>query len=215
QRNKGIGSQLLKHLCSHTERPVLIGTWADAVWAIGFYQKHGFRLVTPQQKNQLLQKYWGVPERQIETSVVLADAKWHQRAPANGNGLAAESLKVVLERDQFAKLLGLKIIETGEGRAKVTMQIGPQHMNGLGAVQGGAIFTLADYAFAAACNSHGFASVGINVSISYLKAAKAGTLTAEAQEAAPHRKLGTSTVRVTDDQGDLVAIFQGLSYKKG
>jgi TfoX/Sxy family transcriptional regulator of competence genes len=57
---------------------VLIGTWADAAWAIRFYEKHGFQKVTPQEKNRLLKKYWKIPERQIETSVVLADAKWHE-----------------------------------------------------------------------------------------------------------------------------------------
>ena len=76
-RNQGIGGSLLSHLRTITSRPVLIGTWADAVWAIGFYEKHGFRVVDPDEKNRLLKKYWNVPERQIETSVVLADAGWN------------------------------------------------------------------------------------------------------------------------------------------
>jgi N-acetylglutamate synthase-like GNAT family acetyltransferase len=75
-RNRGIGGQLLSHLRKQTTRPVLIGTWADAVWAIRFYEKHGFRLVSPQEKDRLLRKYWSVSERQIQTSVVLADQKW-------------------------------------------------------------------------------------------------------------------------------------------
>jgi hypothetical protein len=53
-----------------------VGTWADAVWAIRFYEKHGFRLVTPQEKTQLLKTYWSIPDRQIDTSVVLADQRW-------------------------------------------------------------------------------------------------------------------------------------------
>ena len=73
-RNLGIGGTLLSHLCTITTRPVLIGTWADAVWAIRFYEKHGFRVVDPHEKNRLLKKYWDIPDRQIETSVVLADA---------------------------------------------------------------------------------------------------------------------------------------------
>ena len=73
QRNKGIGGKLLCELRTPTSRPVLIGTWAVATWAIRFYQKHGFRLVTPEEKNRLLKKYWSIPERQVETSVVLAD----------------------------------------------------------------------------------------------------------------------------------------------
>jgi hypothetical protein len=56
--------------------PVLIGTWADAAWAIRFYEKFGFQIVGPQEKSRLLKKYWTIPERQIETSVVLADSKW-------------------------------------------------------------------------------------------------------------------------------------------
>jgi GNAT superfamily N-acetyltransferase len=72
----GVGTRLLHHLRESTADPVLIGTWADAAWAIRFYEKHGFRLVPPQQKNQLLQRYWTIPERQTETSVVLADPKW-------------------------------------------------------------------------------------------------------------------------------------------
>jgi GNAT superfamily N-acetyltransferase len=76
QRNKGIGSKLLEHLYSIATTPVLIGTWADATWAINFYQKHGYRLLLQGEKDTLLRKYWSVPERQIETSVVLANADW-------------------------------------------------------------------------------------------------------------------------------------------
>jgi GNAT superfamily N-acetyltransferase len=75
-QKKGIGAQLLSHLRELTEKPVLIGTWADATWAIRFYEKHGFQMVTPAEKTVLLKKYWTIPERQVETSVVLADARW-------------------------------------------------------------------------------------------------------------------------------------------
>ena len=75
-RNRGAGSQLLRFLESMTEKPILIGTWADAVWALSFYQKNGYRLVSTDEKNHLLKKYWTIPARQIETSVVLAGAKW-------------------------------------------------------------------------------------------------------------------------------------------
>jgi len=70
-RNTGIGSQLLNHLCQQTDTPLLIGTWADATWAIAFYQKHGFRLLVGEEKDRLLRKYWTIPQRQVETSVVL------------------------------------------------------------------------------------------------------------------------------------------------
>jgi N-acetylglutamate synthase-like GNAT family acetyltransferase len=75
-RNKGIGTKLLKELISSAEKPVLIGTWKTAKWAIGFYLKNGFKLVTEQEKVVLLRKYWSIPERQVETSVVLADGKY-------------------------------------------------------------------------------------------------------------------------------------------
>ncbi len=75
-QNKGIGNSLLSGLRRLTTRPVLVGTWADAIWAIRFYQRHGFRLVTPQEKDRLLRKYWTIPERQVATSVVLGDDQW-------------------------------------------------------------------------------------------------------------------------------------------
>ena len=81
-QGRGIGALLLAHLRTLTDRPVLIGTWVDAAWAIGFYRKHGFRLVTPAEKERLLRRYWTIPERQIETSVVLADAGWSERTSA-------------------------------------------------------------------------------------------------------------------------------------
>ena len=76
QQNRGIGGKLLAHLRTRTDRPILIGTWADAVWAVRFYEKHDFRMVSPEEKNRLLAKYWSIPERQVETSVVLADQEW-------------------------------------------------------------------------------------------------------------------------------------------
>jgi len=76
-QRRGIGSKLLSFLRARTVRPVLIGTWADAVWAVEFYEKHGFRLVEPQDHARLLRQYWSIADRQIETSVVLADERWH------------------------------------------------------------------------------------------------------------------------------------------
>jgi N-acetylglutamate synthase-like GNAT family acetyltransferase len=75
-RGKGIGGTLLSELKQKTQGPTLVGTWKAAVWAIGFYEKHGYRLVTVEQKDRLLRKYWNIPERQVETSVVLADRTW-------------------------------------------------------------------------------------------------------------------------------------------
>ena len=77
-QGQGIGGRLLRHLRTLTERPVLIGTWAAAAWAIGFYQRHGFRVTEPEEKSRLLKIYWSIPERQVETSVVLTDERWRE-----------------------------------------------------------------------------------------------------------------------------------------
>jgi N-acetylglutamate synthase-like GNAT family acetyltransferase len=77
-RNRGIGNQLLTFLLSKTEGSVLIGTWAAAIWAIRFYEKHGFQKVTEAEKNRLLHAYWIISARQVETSVVLANVQWFE-----------------------------------------------------------------------------------------------------------------------------------------
>jgi len=77
-RRRGIGTRLLRHLQGLTTKPVLIGTWAAATWAVAFYEKHGYRLVPEAEKRRLLRTYWSIPERQVETSVVLADARWRE-----------------------------------------------------------------------------------------------------------------------------------------
>ncbi len=84
-RRRGIGGELLRQLVATAGRPVLVGTWAAATWVIDFYRKHGFTLVTPDEKDRLLRTYWSIPDRQIETSVVLADRAWlsaRRSAPA-------------------------------------------------------------------------------------------------------------------------------------
>lgn len=83
----GIGTRLLRHLESMTENPILIGTWAATSWAISFYEKNGYILVSEEEKNRLLRKYWSIPERQVETSVVLSNQTWNKAqhvVPAGG-----------------------------------------------------------------------------------------------------------------------------------
>ena len=77
-QNQGIAAQLLSFLCGKTDKPILIGTWAAADWAIRFYKNRNFRQVTPAEKDRLLKRYWSIPDRQVETSVVLADPKWFE-----------------------------------------------------------------------------------------------------------------------------------------
>ncbi len=70
-QRRGVGGRLLSRLTALGERPLLVGTWADASWAVRFYQRHGFELVSTEEKDRLLRRYWDIPERQVETSVVL------------------------------------------------------------------------------------------------------------------------------------------------
>jgi N-acetylglutamate synthase-like GNAT family acetyltransferase len=79
-RGEGIGGALLRHLVGQTDRPLLVGTWAAATWAIRFYERHGFALTSPTEKERLLRRYWSIPDRQIETSVVLVDERWRRVA---------------------------------------------------------------------------------------------------------------------------------------
>lgn len=80
-QGRGLGKGLLKHVTDQTSRPILIGTWSAATWAIGFYESQGFR-VLGKEKDAVLRRYWTIPERQIEDSVVLADRRWSEAASA-------------------------------------------------------------------------------------------------------------------------------------
>jgi N-acetylglutamate synthase-like GNAT family acetyltransferase len=77
-QRSGVGTKLLRHVQSLVDKPILIGTWASASWAIGFYERNGFTVVPDGDKDRLLRTYWSIPARQIETSVVLADGRWMQ-----------------------------------------------------------------------------------------------------------------------------------------
>lgn len=116
--------------------------------------------------------------------------------------------------DLFARHSGIELCDVGQGWAKASMKIQPFHFNAAKTVHGGAIFTLADFAFAVASNSHGTLALGINTSVSFVKMATAGTLYAEAREQARNPKLASYSVMVTDDVNDVVAIFQGMVYRK-
>ncbi|EFI34318.1 thioesterase superfamily protein [Desulfonatronospira thiodismutans ASO3-1] len=119
------------------------------------------------------------------------------------------------EHDRFARMSGIELVEVNQGSALARMTIQEMHLNGLDMVHGGALFTLADLAFAAASNSRGQAAVGINASISYIRPAKAGTvLSAQASEIFSHRTLSGYSVEVKNDQDKLVATFQGTAFKK-
>ena len=128
--------------------------------------------------------------------------------------LEPEDIKKFFKRDKLAQYLGIELLEVTEGEATSRMKVRDEHLNGIDTVHGGAIFTLADFTFAVAANSHGNVTVAINVNISFMKAAFSGTLTANAREVSINPKLATYTVNVTDDDGNLIAIFQGMAYRK-
>lgn len=116
--------------------------------------------------------------------------------------------------DQFARHAGIELIEARPGWAQVKMPVQAFHLNGAGTVHGGALFTLADFAFAVASNSHGQLAMGINTSMSFLKAVSAGILYGEATEIALSRRLGTYQVEITDAEQQRIALFQGTVYRK-
>lgn len=116
--------------------------------------------------------------------------------------------------DTYAKFLGIEVLEVRQGYARAQLDIKDHHKNGLRIAHGGAIFSLADLAFAAASNSYNTPAVAINVNISYLKAETGGLLTAEAFENSCGPKLASYTINVTNEDGELCALFQGMVYRK-
>ena len=125
-------------------------------------------------------------------------------------GITIENVK----NDRFAQLLGIEIVEVKIGYALLKLRIEEKHLNGIGMVQGGALFTLADYAFGVAANADGSTAVGINANISYFKTPKGKIIYAEAMEENTNKKICGYKVRIKDEDGSLVASFTGLGYRK-
>ena len=116
--------------------------------------------------------------------------------------------------DRFAANAGAQIIEVREGYARAEMTVTREHLNAGGVCQGGAIFTLADLAFAAATNSHARLTLSTTSTINFFKAESKGFLFAEAREVFSHKRLSNCEVRITNENGDLVATFVGSGYRK-
>jgi acyl-CoA thioesterase len=128
--------------------------------------------------------------------------------------MSPEEINRCFQNDQFARHANIELLTAGLGHATAKMKLQAHHLNGLGTVHGGAIFTLADFTFAVAGNSYGNMVVALDVSIVFMKAATTGTLWAEAREISKNFKVGLYMVDVKDDHGDLIAQFQGLAYRK-
>ncbi len=124
-------------------------------------------------------------------------------------------IELIRERDRFAKLLGIEIVSAGEGKAVTRLVIRDEHLNAMDMVHGGVIFSLADLAFALACNSRGVPAVGLSTTINYVKAGKKGnTLTADAREVTLGKKVANYLIEIRDETGEILALFQGLAYRK-
>ena len=123
-------------------------------------------------------------------------------------------IKEFSDKDRFAKLLGIELIEVSKGRAIAKMSIKEFHLNAVNTVHGGAIFSLADYTFAIAANSHGSIAVALNVNISFLKAVSEGLLFAEAEEISLNPKIATYSIKILNEKNELIATFQGMAYRK-
>ena len=120
-----------------------------------------------------------------------------------------------LSNDRFAlEQAGVELFEVGNGYARARMEIKPQHLNGGGVCQGGAIFTLADLAFAAATNSHAQLTLSITSNINFFRAESKGFLYAEAREVLNKKRLANCEVNITNEAGNLVATFNGTGYRK-
>jgi acyl-CoA thioesterase len=118
------------------------------------------------------------------------------------------------DRDAFAKSAGIILIEASPGYAVAQMEVTGKHLNSVGTLHGGAMFTLADFTFAVASNAHGKLALAIHTEISFFKAVRTGTLKAVAREISLHEKLGTYLVEIIDDEGVLIAHFKGTAYRK-
>ncbi len=125
-----------------------------------------------------------------------------------------ETARRVFARDRYAELSGIEIVETSKGYCKARMQVEDKHLNSVDVVHGGALFTLADLAFAVASNSHGQVALAINAHITYLQAVQTGVLYAVATEVDKPRKLGAYEVTISDEGGRIIATFNGMVYRK-
>jgi len=125
-----------------------------------------------------------------------------------------EGLLDFFKNDRFAAMSGAELTEVGSGYAKARLLVGDCHLNGAGICQGGAVFTLADLAFAAAVNSHGQVTVSVTANITFCHAAKKGWLYAEAREIVNHPRLPYVEVTVTDQEANIIAVMTSSGYRK-
>jgi acyl-CoA thioesterase len=140
----------------------------------------------------------------------VSDLPSHSAAERRAQRAAAS----LFERDRASQALGMRLAEVAPGRARVTMTVRPDMLNGHGSCHGGLVFALADSAFAFACNSHNEATVAAAAAIDFLAAARAGDeLAAEARELWRSRRNGIYEITVSNQRGERIALFRGRSYR--
>jgi len=125
-----------------------------------------------------------------------------------------EKIKEYFKNDRYAALTGIEVIEASKGYCRTKMKIEEKHLNAANVVQGGALFTLADYTFGLASNTYGQLALAINANISFLKGKSEGTLYATAHEEADPKRIGAYHVEITDENNEVIACFNGLAYRK-
>lgn len=128
--------------------------------------------------------------------------------------VSSEDLKQYFSKDLFAQHVGIELVDAGDGRARAKLSVADHHLNGVRGIHGGAIFTLADLAFAAAANSRGRVAVAISCSIQFINAAAGTVIYADAREISRNKRLASYTVTVTDESGTIISLFQGMAYRK-
>jgi acyl-CoA thioesterase len=132
------------------------------------------------------------------------------------NQVASETVSKMMQEDLFSQWLGIEVLETKEGYCRLQMPLRKEMVNGFGIIHGGITFSLADSAFAFACNSRNNLSVALDVTITYTKAANPGDiLTAEAKEMHNGKNTGVYLITVTNQLGEQVALFKGTCFRTG
>jgi acyl-CoA thioesterase len=126
----------------------------------------------------------------------------------------AEKLKDYFQNDRFAVSNGIKLVDVGIGYCKAMLEIEERHLNAANVIQGGAVFTLADFAFGCAANTRGQLALAVNANISFLKGKSDGTLFATATEVCDPNRIAAYDVLITDEEEAVIARFNGIAYRK-
>jgi len=139
-----------------------------------------------------------------------------RRPPSQDRPAAAPPVDLArfFREDRHARGIGVRLEEVRPGYARARLDVGARHMNAVGVAQGGAIFTLADFAFAVCCNSHGTVAVAVNANVQFVRPGRAGRLVAEAHEVSRSARLSSVRVEVRDAGGEAVALFTGLAFRR-